>query len=197
MAATPSLPSSRSARHTEQAIRVRLRYHAFYTANALTPVEIARFESAMADISDPLRTIRNAPPDVEARLRENELQTIDGAVREAFGEAAVPKMREYIATAALREVADQLAGHVFWSEAPLTGSQAERLVQACLDACGGETGGRASLDDVDWDHVLTNASSFLAPTQLDALRTMADMRRFDLEFRRATGLPYRSPVRNF
>jgi cytochrome c5 len=123
---------------------------------------------------------------------------MDQVVRDTLGEEAVPKMREFIATADLREVADKLAANTFHTDTPLNAQQAERFVQTCMDCRTQPGDGIRNLPDaVDWEKALRQAESFLTPTQLSVLRTMTDMRRFDQVFKQSTGLTYRPPVRNF
>lgn len=195
-----ALPNSPESRALRENIRVRLRYHALYESLGLNPAQIARFEKgllAKGTSIDPFISMVGPTPEEEARIRESTVKKLEQVVSETLGEAAVPKVREFVATADYRDVADKLAANTFFTDTPLTAAQADQLIQTCLANRTKPGALRNDPADVDWDQTLRQAGSFLSPSQLRALQAMTAIRRFDQEFLQSTGLPYRSPVRNF
>ena len=195
-----ALPNSPAARAAQDGIRVRLHYHALYEKLGLTQQQIAQFETAMAgnfkaDVFTPL--VGQSPEDT-VEWYAHRAQGLDEVVRDTLGEAAVAQVRDFVATKDLRDFADKLAVNTFATETPLTARQADQLVEASMaNRTTPGSGLRNNPADVDWDRTLQQAEMFLSPAQLTALRAMTDILRFDRDFKNATGLPYRSQVRNF
>ncbi|MCX6953430.1 MAG: hypothetical protein NTV51_14870 [Verrucomicrobia bacterium] len=115
-----------------------------------------------------------------------------------LGESAIAPVRDFVATSDLREIADKLAVHTFYTDTPLTAAQSDQLVQIFRE-CRPNTGAvvRIDPDSVDWPAALQRAESLLSPAQMTALRALTDFRLFDQEFKHSTGLPYRRQIRNF
>ena len=87
------------------------------------------------------------------------------ALREVLGDTAYPELQNYERTSALRGVARDLAGELYFTEAPLGARQADQLTEI-VGASRGEQGGQ-----VDWKYILAEAKSraVLSPEQLAVL----------------------------
>jgi len=59
-------------------------------------------------------------------------------------------------------------GGLAFSDTPVTGEQAEQLVQALMDTAGQPE--RGKVGEFDWDKVTARASAWLSPPQMAALR---------------------------
>ena len=197
-----ALPSSPQARAAREGIRVRVRFNALYTQLGLSAREIARFEAAVAEKPGGASvfdwTLGMYPEQEERSYLESSVKSLEATVRDTLGESAVASVRDFVATADLRDIADKLAVHTFYTDTPLTSAQSDQLVQIFRE-CRPDTGPavRIDPDSVDWPAALQRAESFLSPTQMTALRALIDFRLFDQEFKRSTGLPYRRSIRNF
>ena len=127
------------------------------------------------------------PAEMVARLAD-ELQA---QVSERLGPAIGEKFAEALRTREVRGVADQLAVQMFYTEAPLSGTQSAQLRQVLLAAAPGAASGgeQLLLETLDWDRVLIQAPAFLAAPQLSALEALRAKALFDREYRRLTGYP--------
>jgi RNA polymerase sigma factor (sigma-70 family) len=132
----------------QQGLRVRSRYDGFLKAAGLSSEQQQQFlqkmERGMADELDFLSSLHthgfgvgNLPKDpegqalfqqllAEKQARAQELQT---SIKELLGDDAFRKFQQYSATIPERNVAEQLAGRLYPTDAPLTAPQAERLMQ--------------------------------------------------------------------
>ncbi len=82
-----------------------------------------------------------------------------------LGDTAYSKLQNYERTSALRGVARDLAGELYFTDAPLSARQADQLTEI-VDASRGDERGQ-----VDWEYILTEAKSraVLSPAQLAVL----------------------------
>lgn len=106
------------------------------------------------------------------------------AFRAAFGEAAADRLAEYRSEGAwaARNLVNDLSAKLYFADAPFQPQQAEQLFQLMKD-----TGTEPSLYNEkppdgwarnrDWDRILDQAGSFLAPEQLRGLRAYAALHR--------------------
>ncbi|MBC7368394.1 MAG: hypothetical protein H7343_16555, partial [Undibacterium sp.] len=157
----------------QQTMRLRSRYGAFYRSAGLTRVQIEKFERAMADraqaaIDFPAvavaQGLKKSDPAVLKLSHEAE-EVKARALREVLGDAAYSELRNYERTSALRGVARELAGELYFTEAPLGARQADQLTEI-VAASRGEKGAQ-----VDWDYVLAEVRSrgVLSPEQIAVL----------------------------
>lgn len=195
-----ALPSSPQSRAAQEGIRVRLRFHALYDQLGLSAAQIAQFEATVIAQGggSGIFTSIVAAPDEQQLMLESMARQLDKAVRATLGDSAVATVRDFVATTELREVAEKLAVHTFYTDTPLTAAQSDQLVQIFRD-CRTDSNPVVRIDPetVDWTLALQRAEAVLSPVQMTALRALTDFRLFDQEFKRATGLPYRRSIRNF
>lgn len=177
-------------------LRVRLRFHPVYAALALTPAQVERFETVAAEQHLTFTPLIGLPED-SAKHRLSYVARTEKVVRQALGEDYVPAFHAFVSTSDLRIIVGELAADTYYTETPLTSTQGEQLVQACVDLRAADSAlAYIDPDTVDWKAVLDRAEAFLSPAQLRALRAALAKRAFDLEFKRITGLPLRRPVRD-
>lgn len=80
---------------------------------------------------------------------------------------------------AVRGSVNQLEYMTLYSGAPLTSDESTRLVQVLANSSGAYVAGKdASVGTVNWDTAVSQASSFLAPSQMTALRGVAALNQF-------------------
>ncbi len=170
VAATPEL---QQLYVRQQTVRIRSKYGPFYRSAGLSAEQIGKFEQAMADhaqtsIDVPAVALAQGlgkdDPAVAALMRQaNETKAV--ALREALGEAGYEAWRQYDQTKSLRNVATDLAGELFYSASPLTGSQADQLTKIVFDSMGEQRG------PVNWDFIVREAKAqgVLSPAQLAIL----------------------------
>jgi RNA polymerase sigma factor (sigma-70 family) len=132
----------------QQALRLRARYDRFLQAGGLTAEQKEQFlqkmERGMADELDFMSSLHthgfgigNLPKDPEGQALFQQLlaekqarsQELQGSIRELLGDEGFRKLQQYSATLPERNVAEQLAGRLYSTDAPLTGPQAESLMQ--------------------------------------------------------------------
>lgn len=126
-------------------------------------------------------------PEIAAQLRrirgdfENRLQA-------TFGDAALQQFLALERTSAMRDVAGEIAGRVYFTSTPLTAGQADALVHLLVANTPPSDPGRTLADRaVNWDQVFAEAQGILAPAQLTALRAIRlkaelDAKRFAVLF---------------
>jgi RNA polymerase sigma factor (sigma-70 family) len=126
----------------------------------------AVMKSAMAQIPKPDRAAMQVVFDAEARRSHAEWLA---AVGGAFGEPVVQTIERYYDTAAARVVTTELAGSLFYSEAPLTIPQAEQVV-AIIARHSRNAQGKVDLGAMKFDAIATEAGATLSAAQVAALR---------------------------
>jgi hypothetical protein len=157
----------------QQTMRFRSRYGAFYRLAGLSPAQIEKFERALADRAQAsidfaavavAQGLKKSDSVVLELLREAE-EAKARALREVLGDTAYAELQNYERTSALRGVARDLAGELYFTEAPLSARQADQLTEI-VDASRGEQRGQ-----VDWEYILAEAKSraVLSPAQLAVL----------------------------
>jgi hypothetical protein len=179
---------------TSERIRVRIQFHAIYEMLGLSKQQIERFEALAAAKYLSYGNVIGTPEQVDSH-RQGDVRRTERIVAEALGQEFVQPFIEYLRTIDLRAVAGELAANTYYTEAPLTASQAERLIQLCVQHRTVDRGfHRIDADEVDWRAVMGRAGEFLAPVQVQALRAGLSKRLFDLEYERATKLPLRRTI---
>ena len=104
-------------------------------------------------------------------------QEFDARLRAALGEGVVEAKRDFEAKRPFRFIADEVAKQLFYSSVPLTSPQAERVIEV-MAGLGRRPDGKFDLEQVDPAALLVQAQAFLAPAQLEALKTVeAEQRR--------------------
>lgn len=177
-------------------LRVRIRFAELYDLLGLDQEEIARFETAAAAAGLTFSPLAGASEESIASFREGQARSMDKVVAATLGADYVAVFRGFLQTSDLRLMASELAVNSFYSDTPLSASQAEQLIRICVENRDGSAAGpRIDPDSINWDTVTARAGEFLTPSQIQSLQAMVAKRRFDNEFKNVTGLPLRRPVR--
>ena len=202
----------------QQALRVKAHYDRFLKASGLPAEKQEQFLSTMkemaADDLDFMATLHthgfgvgNVPEDPQGREqfeklladRRQEKQAEVAKLRKMLGEDAFKQFAQYTATMAERNVADQMAGQLYFTDAPLTAAQADQLAQIlaqnryspqaeptstlngihitpqALQARVGQVMQQQGMSMMDWlapvtDAAVSKAQAVLTPAQLAALK---------------------------
>ncbi len=163
-------------------VDARRNYTALYGQLGWTAVQRANFEAILeAAVEEDLRLQGGAQvkggalaltPEIAARL-EGIRGEFEARVRAMFGDAAHQQLLAFERTSAMRAVADEIAGRVYFTATPLSAGQADELVRILESNTPSSDPGRTlPYQAVNWDHVLTQAEDVLAPAQLTALRAL-------------------------
>lgn len=167
-----------------------------YLALKLPPDRVSQFEHLMVehdwqrvDLESAARAqgLPDAHQAIERLLAGIEVQR-DVALRQLLGPDEFEQYKRYrYADGIRRDITDWMAGALYQTRAPLTGSQATRLTDIVTRHTTAEHENRASNTTVQWDSALVEAREVLSPTQmqfLESLRAQMDWRR---EFALAIG----------
>ena len=196
-------PEMRSLMALDQKGRLDSRYAALFKALKLPPAQLDKLKQLLVDK-------QSAPMDVFAEARAQGLtgpenaaqirallqatnQEIDENVRATLGDAAFEQYQQYERTLPQRNVVDQLANRLSYSDDPLSAQQTEQLVALLAASSPPNTaGGPTTVNTVRFAAVgstagaspmmiggpstpitseaVNNASSLLSAAQLEALR---------------------------
>ncbi len=157
----------------QQTIRLRSRYGPFYRSQGLAPAQIERFEKVMSDYAASsvdvpavamAQGLEKSDPTVASLLRQADEEKTR-ALRDLLGAEGVEQLRAYERTRSVRDIANNLASELFYTDAPLTARQADQLT-LIADASRGEGRG-----PVNWDFVVNEAQAqgVLSPSQIAVL----------------------------
>ncbi len=116
---------------------------------------------------DPRRTALRQPED---DLHATEMTAV-------LGEARAREYREHEKTIRPRDfVAGELAGQLFYTEAPLTPTQALELTRLTARH-GTDAAGKFDFDAMNWDRLVEDARAILAPLQRERLENLVAQRQ--------------------
>jgi hypothetical protein len=154
------------------------KYAPLYRKLGLTPDKIAGFEaneSRYTEMQNDLFAAITAEglswrdPEV-AQLYDEARREDDDAQREMLGDQGYAQFKQYQRTLSAREVVRGLSAAATMSGVPLSGDQAEQLVQAFADADPEyRKGGTANLLSADWSKADAAAAQILSPQQRQIL----------------------------
>lgn len=158
-------------------IRITEKYNGLYRRLGLQPDQIARFEAIMADHAQGMVDVRVAGLTQGANKLDSAVQTLqqqvnqqrDEALRGLLGEAGLEFYRDYEHTSIWRSAPAYLAGRLYDSSVPLTGTQADRLVEL-LASRSAALQNRNPLQGEAGDATLELAKAFLSAEQLAVMR---------------------------
>lgn len=176
-----SNPELRKLYARQQTIRFQTRYGPLYRTLGLTPAQIAEFERIRGDNvlaqSDIFREglaqgLTKDDPIVQELIKQANKRQED-SLRALLGEDGAQRLQTYERTLPLRNVANTLAGSVYFTDTPLTPEQAEQLTQIVIESMS-RPPGSATLGAINWEKVLAKAPAVLAPAQVEALATMVE-----------------------
>jgi len=152
-------------------VRVRYNYLPLYSALQLSSDQIQQFEGSIADTFAQRLTSdawRGFPDNV---LPDDYSVELAGPLRTILGEDGYQEYLDYNQTAPARNAVSQLVGRTRFSDAPLTPDQASRLAQVfAANSPDYRNGGALKLTEEVWNASLTQAKSFLAAQQFEALQ---------------------------
>jgi len=115
--------------------------------------------------------------DVAKAIFEEASREFDERLQLQFGTGVVEAKRDYEAKGAFRHVAEETVKRVFYSDAPLTHQQADRLAEI-MALNSRRTDGKFDIDAMDRNSVFAQAQGILSPAQLAAFREVdAEQRR--------------------
>jgi hypothetical protein len=98
-------------------------------------------------------------------------QECEAAQRELLGEAGFRQLQDFERTADLRDLVRGMAGAATVAGTPFTPQQAEQLIQVLANANDKyRTGGKASVQNTDWDAVEAPARAILSEAQYSFLQ---------------------------
>jgi hypothetical protein len=162
-------------------------YGALFARLRLAPDQIDRLETLIVnDLENQLDLESTAQAqglsnDDPAIVKEREQQTADlqSAEQDLLGQDAYDAYHTATRAEAIRGTVEQVSYMTQFSANPLTGDQSEQLVQLMAQASGDFRNGKdATANSVDWDTVMAQAPSFLAPSQVATLQGVAQLNRF-------------------
>jgi RNA polymerase sigma factor (sigma-70 family) len=174
---------------------LRLRFDAFYRSLNLNSAQIEQLELFMTHgdtINGFVKSDANTPEEIARRNEARvELRELEAKIRAMIGEDGMRKFQDYQWTADLRaNVVNAVARSVYYTDAPLTGAQGDKLVAVLIDASSWpERRGRVDVASVKWDDVMPKAATFLSQPQLAALDAQRLKAEFDRAYQKLTGLP--------
>jgi RNA polymerase sigma factor (sigma-70 family) len=176
-----SNPELRKLYARQQTIRFRTRYGPLYRTLGLTPAQVGEFERIRSDNvqaqSDIFREglaqgLPKGDPIVQELIKQANTRQ-DDSLRALVGDDGVQQLQTYERTLPLRNVANTLAGNVYFTDTPLTPKQAEQLTQVVTESMS-KPAGSPTLGAINWEKVLVKAPAVLTPAQLETLATMVE-----------------------
>ena len=104
-------------------------------------------------------------------LRKQEDAQYQAEETELIGQSGTEQVQEYERSAAVRSLANGLAGIVYSIGAPMNAEQGEQLTQILADGSAShQNGGPANVEDIDLDAINAKAQGVLSPAQFAALK---------------------------
>jgi RNA polymerase sigma factor (sigma-70 family) len=165
-----------------------VRFGPLYKNLNLSPEQVAKFEQRLADsfqdevdFAAAIHAKGFAPNDPAiATLATTEKARLETDLRAILGEAGLRDYQNYERSYGAREMVNTLLGNLVYNGSLLSPQQVNQLTQVLAEQSpayqkGGRVPGRAQ--DVKWDSVVDQATQFLLPPQLDALRAVAEQAR--------------------
>jgi len=164
-------------------------YAALYRKLGLSPAQQEQFKALKLDNMESSSALFKAAAAKSPSHDRSTMQTMaevindQGAVelqasmRGAFGDGTAQAIEHYQSTLPARNVANQLASALFYSENPLTVMQAEQLVEIVADAARAPQG-KVDLSAMNSEGMLAQAQSVLSEAQFAALRQLEFQRLF-------------------
>jgi hypothetical protein len=162
-------------------------YGSVYARLHLSPDEVDRLQTLVVndlenrmDLMAAARSqglAEGSPEIVSERARQvADLQTAEQGL---LGQPAYDAYSAVARAEAIRGTVEQLAYMTTFSANPLTGDQAEQLVQLTAQSSSDYTSGKdASSATIDWDAVIAKAPGFLTSSQVNTLQGVAQSSRF-------------------
>ena len=175
----------------------KLTYGRLYRKLGLSPQQIADFEGALIEQMDGFidaaaavqsQGISVSDPSVTQLPTPASVHDADATVRRALGAAGYDEYMAYNRAGMGRSAADSLAKDLFYTDAPLTADQADRLTQAIVanTTSAPRTGLVGPAGSTNWTAVFNQAQAILAPPQLETLKASVERDRLALQLTEMT-----------
>ena len=176
-------------------VSIRPKFSLFYDELQLNPAQISKFEKALIEFRQSLCDIWSeavahglslSNPSV-LQLTGEPGKALETNLRAVLGDSGFERYNQYEKEAPSRDLVAALAGNVYFSEAPLSKAQGETLAQLisshriAQNPTAKSTANMLRVLETDWTAVLSEAQNVLLPTQLAALRAMAEQKRLTAE----------------
>ncbi len=142
-------------------------------ADQLKNIFFERFRT-LADIALEAQAHGFSPssPSIKTLIQESTNKS-EAALQSFLGPADYARLQEYGSTMAARDVVKAVASDVYFSESPLTSTQAEQLVRIIAKESPAGSGG-SNPDGANWERIVEQAGGILSPVQLAALKAESD-----------------------
>src|ERR1041384_6935842 len=111
-------------------------------------------------------------PEVKASYQST-VNKMESDLHGLLGDAGYEQLKQFGATAGIREVVRSLASDLYHGSTPLTAQQGEQLVQVVANHSSQNSSG-SNPASADWEAIFAEAGTFLTPAQLAALRAERD-----------------------
>lgn len=156
-------------------------YPALYRQLKLSPAEAAQFKTLAIEVAEEFSDLARRAKSEQKRPSDPTLQPLYAAVDAAYrtklialvGAEAIPVIEHFAETLSLREAVLHVAGDLFYTDAPLNVSDAERLVEIMSKNLR-DPNGRIDTVFGDASAMKTAAREFLVPLQLAAWDQLID-----------------------
>jgi RNA polymerase sigma factor (sigma-70 family) len=166
----------------------KLTYGRLYRKLGLSPQQIADFEGALIEQMDGFidaaaavqsQGISVSDPSVTQLPTPASVRDADATVRRALGAAGYDEYMAYNRAGMGRFAADSLAKDLFYTNAPLTADQADRLTQVIVanTTSAPRTGLIGPAGNTNWAAVFSQVQAILAPPQLETLKASVERDR--------------------
>jgi RNA polymerase sigma factor (sigma-70 family) len=167
--------------------KTRAEWQPLYDQLRLTPEQIARYEALMREGPKVARSLDSPSEWVWFSAGTGLTQAeAESQIRELLGEDGYAARTRYAATLPARQVVEQTAASLGFTDAPLSTEQANRLVGAVHTS---RPEGMPRGLDFDWDAIRTKAELILSPDQLAALDGVRAQNESDAAYSRAAMAP--------
>jgi len=161
-----------------------VRYLPFFDALKLSPDAVENFKNLMVESEEERLDVQAAAKaqgltetdPAFAKLQQEQQAKMKAAQLELLGEAGYQQLEEFKRVQPLEQIVGGVANLAGQTSSPLTAPQAERLLNVLARASGAyQAGGVADNSTIDWPRALTEAQSFLSPSQFAALKNDSSM----------------------
>jgi RNA polymerase sigma factor (sigma-70 family) len=169
---------------------VTVRYRELFKRLDLTPSQIEQFRSLSLQMEAGVRGYTSSQePAVEINIGDLTRKQIENQIRELLGPSGYAQYEDLDRNlrGQTRQLAAQIVRGDYFSDAPLTTEQANRLTEIVAQNSPDFRQGRwVNVANLDWDKTLTEAASVLPARQLAALTDLREKNLFDQAMGQAT-----------
>src|SRR5258708_942089 len=169
---------------------VTVRYRELFQRLHLTPAQIEQFRGLALQLEAGIRwDSATQAPFAEINVGDMTRQQIEEQLLGLLGPAGYAQYEDYtrVLRGGTRQVAEQIARSDYFSNAPLSTEQANRLTDiVAQNSPDFRNGGRVNLATLDWEKALTEARGVLPEPQLAALVALREKYLFEQAMRQAT-----------